>query len=49
MDKLELLKYVYKRFNNLFLDMLNYYIETNDEYKNIIKKLFIYFRFTKKI
>ena len=40
MDKLELLKYVYKRFNNLFLDMLNYYIETKDEYKNIIKKLF---------
>ena len=40
MDKLELLKYVYKRFNNLFLDILNYYIEKKDEYKSTIKKLF---------
>jgi len=40
MDKLELLEYVYQRFNSLLLDMLNYYIEKKDEFKNIIKKLF---------
>ena len=40
MDKLEFFEYVYQRFNNLILDMLNYYIEKKDDFKNIVKKLF---------
>jgi hypothetical protein len=41
MNKLELLEYVYDRFNGLLLDMLELYNEKRDEVKQLIKHLFV--------
>ena len=40
MNKLELLEYVYDRFNTLLLDMLEYYSEKKEDVKHLIKNLF---------
>jgi hypothetical protein len=41
MDKIELLEYVFDRFNSLLLDMLEYFNEKKDEVKFLIKHLFV--------